>query len=29
MMPFAYAIMLLMVVLGLGNGYLDLFHLKG
>ncbi len=29
MMPFAYAIMLLMVVLGLGNGYLDLFHLNG
>jgi membrane-associated protease RseP (regulator of RpoE activity) len=29
MMPFAYAIMLLMLVLGLGNGYLDLFHLKG
>jgi membrane-associated protease RseP (regulator of RpoE activity) len=29
MMPFAYAIMLLMLVLGLGNGYLDLFHLNG
>ena len=27
MMPFAYAIMLLMLVLGFGNGYLDLFHL--
>ena len=29
MMPFAYAIVLLMLVLGLGNGYLDLFHLNG
>lgn len=29
MMPFAYGIMLLMLVMGLGNGYLDIFHLFG